>query len=104
MSRPNREANLRFNQLFSAVALLGALLPPAIHAQAPGGWTRAAPMPSERTEVAVAEVLGKTHVAGGFGGERELEIFDPATDRWSRGGPIPRPVHHAGLVGWQGKL
>ena len=61
-------------------------------------------MPSARTEVAVAEVGGKIYVAGGFGGERELEIYDPAADRWSRGTPIPREVHHAGLVGLSGKL
>src|SRR5262245_55658861 len=38
-------------------------------------------MPSARTEVAVAEVDGKIYVVGGFGGERELEVYDPGTDR-----------------------
>ena len=42
-------------------------------------------MPSARTEVAVAEVGGKIYVVGGFGGERELEVYDSAADRWSRG-------------------
>jgi hypothetical protein len=46
--------------------------------------------------LAVAEVNGKIYVVGGFGGERELEIYDPSTDRWSRGTAIPRALHHAG--------
>src|SRR5262245_1381381 len=67
-------------------------------------WTRGAPMPSERTEVAVAEAGGKIYVLGGFRGELELEIYDPAADRWSRGAAIPRAVHHAAAVGVGGKL
>jgi N-acetylneuraminic acid mutarotase len=61
-------------------------------------------MPSARTEVAVAEVGEKIYVVGGFGGERELEIYDSAADRWSRGASIPRALHHAAAVGWQNKL
>src|SRR5262245_45081047 len=73
-------------------------------AEGVGHWTIGTPMPSARTEVAVAEVGGKIYVVGGFGGERELEIYDTATDRWSRGAAIPRALHHAAAVGWQGKL
>ena len=65
---------------------------------------RRARMPSARTEVAVAEVDGKIYVVGGFGGERELEIYDQAADRWSRGASFPREVHHAAAVGVNGKL
>jgi hypothetical protein len=61
-------------------------------------------MPSARTEVAVAEVGGRIYVIGGFRGERELEIYDPSTDRWSRGALIPRPLHHAAAVGLNDKL
>ena len=61
-------------------------------------------MPSARTEVAVAEVSGKIYVVGGFGGERELEIYDPQSDRWSRGAPVARALHHAAAVGLGGKL
>src|SRR5919107_1214454 len=61
-------------------------------------------MPSERSEVAVAEVGGKIYVVGGFSGQRELEIYDPAANRWSRGTPFPHPLHHAATVGWNGKL
>jgi Kelch motif len=41
-------------------------------------------MPSARTEIAEAEVGGKIYVVGGFRGERELEVYDPAAVRWSR--------------------
>jgi hypothetical protein len=61
-------------------------------------------MPSARTEIAVAEVGGKIYVVGGFRGERELEIYDPAADRWSRGASLPRALHHAGAVRLNGKL
>ena len=61
-------------------------------------------MPSERTEVAVAEVSDKIYVLGGFRGELELEIYDPAADRWSRGAVIPRALHHAAAVGLNNKI
>jgi N-acetylneuraminic acid mutarotase len=91
---------------FMALIIGGLLLGTTTLAQvpAPGRWTQGAAMPSSRTEVAVAEVDGKIYVVGGFGGERELEIYDPAADRWSRGASFPREVHHAAAVGVNGKL
>ena len=90
-----------------ALALNG-LLAGATAAQpqgpAPGRWTQGPAMPSSRTEVAVAEVDGKIYVVGGFGGERELEIYDQVAERWSRGASFPREVHHAAAVGVNGKL
>ena len=82
----------------------GALLATATFAEGTGRWTVGTPMPSARTEVAVAEVGGKIYVVGGFRGERELEVYDPAADRWSRDAAIPRALHHAGAVGLNGKL
>ena len=89
---------------FTAAVLGGALFTAAAIAQGTfaqdtGRWTTGMPMPSSRTEIAVAEVDGKIYVVGGFRGERELEIYDPSTDRWSRGASIPRAVHHAGAAG-----
>ncbi len=89
--------------LFVAICITGILVSAAA-AQAPGRWASGAPMPSSRTEVAVAEVAGKIYVVGGFGGQRELEIYDPAADRWTRGAAFPREVHHAAAVGLNGKL
>jgi len=94
---------------FTAAVLGGALFTAAAiaqgtFAQGTGRWTTGMPMPSSRTEIAVAEVDGKIYVVGGFRGERELEIYDPSTDRWSRGASIPRAVHHAGAAGLNGRL
>jgi N-acetylneuraminic acid mutarotase len=62
------------------------------------------PMPSERSEVAVAAVEGQIYVVGGFDGQTELEVFDPTADRWTRGAPFPHTLHHAAAVGLNGKL
>src|SRR5688572_17711292 len=91
-------------QIFFPALLLGLFLGSVASAQGTGEWTTGAPMPSERSEVAVAELDGKIYVIGGFGGQQELEIYDPAVDRWSRGAAIPRALHHAGAVGLNSKL
>lgn len=80
---------LTSHKYFTATLIASALLAAAALAQGTGRWTSGAAMPSERTEVAVAEVGERIYVLGGFRGELELEIYDPATDRWSRGAAIP---------------
>jgi hypothetical protein len=45
-------------------------------------------------------VGGEIYVVGG---ERELEVYDPAADRWSRGASIARALHHAAAVGLNDK-
>jgi N-acetylneuraminic acid mutarotase len=92
------------HEFFAAALIASALLAATAVAQGTGRWTSGAAMPSERSEVAVAEVGAKIYVLGGFRGEQELEIYDPAADRWSRGAAIPRAVHHAAAVGLNGKL
>src|SRR5262245_37461318 len=88
MARPTRDRVMRrckFIALLGGVLLAGgALLIIASFAQGIGRWIISTPVPSSRTEVAVAEVGGKIYVVGGFGGERELEVYDPGADRWSR--------------------
>jgi N-acetylneuraminic acid mutarotase len=88
----------------AATLITSVLLAAPALAQGTGRWTSGAAMPSERTEVAVAEVGGKIYVLGGFRGELELEIYSPAADRWSRGAAVPRAVHHAAAVGLNGKI
>ena len=51
-----------------AIAVACTMLLPPVLAQGPGTWTRGEPMPSSRSEVAVAEVDGLVYVVGGFGG------------------------------------
>jgi hypothetical protein len=73
-----------------------------------GAWRTLAPMPTPRTEVAVAELDGKIYVIGGFevdgAPSAKVEVYDPATDTWSEAPPLPEPRHHAGALGWYTNL
>lgn len=71
-----------------------------------GRWTTKAPIPTPRSEVAVAEVNGKIYVLGGFSakGQAVHEEYDPAADRWRSRATMPQPLNHAGAVGLNGKL
>ena len=63
--------------------------------QAP--WTRAAPMPTARSELAAAALDGRIYVAGGiaqWGTTAAFETYDPAMDRWEELPPLPEAVHH----------
>lgn len=71
-----------------------------------GRWVTRAPIPTPRSEVAVAEVNGKIYVLGGFSskGEQIHEEYDPVTDSWRSRASLPIPLNHAGAVGIDGKL
>ena len=73
-----------------------------------GQWEQRAPVPTPRSEVAVAEVLGKIYVIGGFDDSgnptASVEVYDPATDRWRQVAALPQPRHHAAAIGLEGKL
>jgi hypothetical protein len=67
-------------------------------------WERLPDLPSQRNHLAMAAIGGRIIVAGGrtspgFTAERldVVEIYDPATRRWSRGAPLPAP--RAGITG-----
>ncbi|MGH7311357.1 MAG: Kelch repeat-containing protein, partial [Candidatus Rokuibacteriota bacterium] len=70
----------------------------------PGRWTQGAPMPEERTEVAVAVLDGRIYVVGGFGGGGALLEYDTAADRWRARAAPPASLHHAGAVAAGGRL
>ncbi len=74
----------------------------------PGGgntWTALAPLLEPRQEVGVAELQGRIYVAGGYRLNRSsantVEVYDPATDRWSMAAPMPQGRNHpaAAVVG-----
>jgi Kelch motif len=62
-------------------------------------WRALAAAPSQRTEVAAAAVGGRIWVLGGYAPDgatlATAEVYDTATDRWSRGPDLPVAVNHA---------
>jgi len=72
-------------------------------APAAKGWRTLIPMPTPRSEVAVAEVNGKIYVVGGFEADGSpsatVEVYDPVTDTWDEIEPLPEPRHHAAATG-----
>lgn len=80
-----------------------------------GEWRTAAPAPTKRTEVAAGTVSDKIYVVGGFAKPGlghamslaitpALEVYDPATDRWTAKTPLPVGLHHVGLGVIGGRL
>ncbi len=80
-----------------------------------GTWRTAAPAPTKRTEVAVAALDGKIYVIGGFEKPSlgnvlnfaitsSVEMYDPATDRWTSKAPLPVGLHHVGIGVAGGRL
>jgi N-acetylneuraminic acid mutarotase len=74
-----------------------------------GHWEARAPMPSNRSEVAVAELGGKIYVMGGFKfyglvTSRAVEVYDPQTNRWEEKAPLPAGRHHAAEAVVGGRL
>ncbi|MDR7421957.1 MAG: kelch repeat-containing protein [Armatimonadota bacterium] len=70
----------------------------AVYDPAADRWTVLPNLPTQRNHLAVAALDGKVYVAGGrFGGgfnsekTGALEIYDPSTNRWSVGAPMPAP-------------
>ncbi len=72
-------------------------------------------MPTKRTEVAAAAMDGKIYAVGGFekpslGNVMSLaitpsvEVYDPATDRWTSKVPLPVGLHHVGIGVVNGRL
>jgi Kelch motif protein len=76
--------------------------------RAEGTWSTKAPLLTQRTEVAVAELDGKIYVLGGTAlGKTASQLnqeYDPATDRWRDRAPIPQGTSHAGVAGYNGKI
>src|SRR5262249_10266328 len=70
-----------------------------------GGWSRGAPMPTERGEVGAAAVDGRIYVVGAYSGTTNAnEAYDPTTDTWQSLAPLPRGLNHVCAVGVGGVL
>lgn len=70
----------------------------AVYEPAADRWTVLPNLPTQRNHLAAGAIDGKVYVAGGrfgpgFNSEKSpaLEIYDPATNRWTAGAPMPLP-------------
>src|SRR5881296_3543398 len=84
-----------------------ALLPAASSAQ--GVWESRANYPIEATEVSAAAINGKVYALCGLtaagGSTNSLFIYDPFSDAWRRGAPIPIDgADHCNVAAVGGKL
>ena len=93
-----------------------------IYDPATGAWLEGAPMLTPRGALAVAVLDGKIHAIGGnaegragrpaheHGAPREdnsvatHEVYDPATDAWTRQAPMPTPRNHLGAAVVNGRI
>ena len=71
-------------------------------------WQAHAPLPVARTEVAAAPFRGDVAVVGGYLADGtstdDVDLYDPATDGWSRLPDLPVAVNHASAASAGGKL
>ena len=71
-------------------------------------WQPHAPLPVPRTEVAAAPFRGDIAVVGGYLADRgstdDVDLYDPASDSWSRVPDLPVAVNHAAAASAGGKL
>ena len=61
-----------------------------------------------RSEASVAEHNGKIYFMGGYPGARitsdSVQVYDPKTDSWELGPPLPVPLHHTMASAANGRL
>lgn len=72
------------------------------------GWTKRAPLPVARSEVAAASFRGGVAVVGGFladgSSSREVDLYSPASDSWQRLPDLPVAINHAMAAAAGGRL
>lgn len=81
----------------------------AAPAGAPGRWVPRAALPIPRSEMAWATSwAGRMHILGGYGEGRVdrtyHHIYDPASDRWLDGAPLPRGANHVSVAAHGGRV
>jgi N-acetylneuraminic acid mutarotase len=85
-------------------------------------WTEGAPMPTPRGALAVVVLNGRIHAIGGNAANAGSldhsehgvasdassvgthEVYDPASNRWTRRAPLPTPRNHLGAAVVEGKI
>jgi N-acetylneuraminic acid mutarotase len=80
----------------------------ALYAWDGRGWSERAPLRARRFNHSAVAVAGRLFVLGGLddaGREsRDVFVYDPRTDAWSRGMGLPRPLHAFGAVAFRGEI
>ena len=76
---------------------------------AAGRWAPRAALPIPRSEMAWATAAaGRMHVVGGYGegavNRAYHHIYDPASDRWLQGAPLPRGANHVAVASHEGRV
>ena len=71
-------------------------------------WARRADLLEANSEMSVAELDGQIYVLGGYPSTRisttVVQVYDPATDQWRRGAPLPVALNHTMSVAVGGVL
>jgi len=71
-------------------------------------WATRANLLEANSEMAVAELLGKIYVIGGYPASRvtvaTVQVYDPASNRWSLATPLPDPLNHQMAAAANGRL
>src|SRR4030095_13412326 len=64
-------------------------------------WKKGAPFPEPDEELYRVAANGKMYVIGGWGDGKARGVnyeYGPATDKWTKKSPMPRPAHHTALA------
>jgi N-acetylneuraminic acid mutarotase len=76
-------------------------------------WTPAAPLPNPRNHIGGVVLDGKIYAIGGQhlgddagGNQRDVHVYDPATDTWTEVAPLPYPLSHITVSTfiWDGRI
>ncbi len=87
----------------TATAAAPTATPPPSPTPTSGPWQEMARMPTSRSEMSAGVIDGRIYVPGGWGNGFDqsiaLEMYDPATDTWTKLADLPFHVnHHATAV------
>jgi N-acetylneuraminic acid mutarotase len=71
-------------------------------------WAKGAPMPTPRSEVAVAISANDIYVIGGFDESGHatdiVEVYNINNNSWTKAVPLPQSLHHTAAASYDGKI
>jgi N-acetylneuraminic acid mutarotase len=105
---PNRSTPVQADQLHETWNDRVSVGPPVGAFPEFDGWSMGLAMPLARSEHAIALLNGQIWVLGGYPPGRLpsdlVQIYDPATSRWTLGPRLPSPIHHIMTAAVDGRL